>query len=323
MILAGDIGGTKTLIGLFESDPRRPVPVDVRSFKTTAYPALAVIVEEFYQAQSSRPTVTAAAFGVAGPVINQAAQLTNVTWRVDAAELRREFGLANVRLLNDLEAMAYSVPVLEGAELKTLQTGGRVAGNMAVIAAGTGLGGSLLHHHASRYIPVASEVGHSDFPARTDRDIDFLRFMRGRAGRVEAEDVLCGPGLLNLAEFTHQDGRGAAPAHAEPPDIPAQVSASALSGSCASCVEALEMFIDAYGAVAGNLALTAVTTGGVFIGGGIAPRILPALETGRFTRAFNDKGSMRTLLEAMPVQVILNPQSGLLGAAVYANIAWS
>jgi glucokinase len=324
MILAGDIGGTKTLIGLFEFDKRRPVAVDVRSFPTTDYPALPAIIDAFYLTRRSRPVVTAAAFGVAGPVINQHAQMTNVTWSVDAAELVASFGFPNVRLLNDLEAMAYSVPALEAHELKTLQPGRpNREGNMGVVAAGTGLGGAVLHYNSGRYLPLASEVGHSDFAARTDREIEFVRFIRARAGRAEIEHVLCGPGLVNLAEFTHQQDRCPAMLHADAPAIPAEVSKSALSGGCPRCVDALEMFVEAYGAVAGNLALTAVTTGGVFLGGGIAPRILPALETGRFVQAFNDKEPMRALLEAMPVHVILNAQAGLLGAAVYANTAWS
>jgi len=324
MILAGDVGGTKTLIGLFEFDKRRPVPVDVRSFPTTEYPGLPAIIDEFCLARHERPAITAAAFGVAGPVINQNAQMTNVAWSVDGAELVATLGFVNVRLLNDLEAMAYSVPVLEAHELETLQAGQPNAdGNMAVIAAGTGLGGSVLHRHGGRFTPVASEVGHSDFAARSDREIELLRFIRARAGRVEVEHVVCGPGLLNLAEFTHQQARCAATEDGSTSGDPADVSKAALAGSCPRCGEALEMFVDAYGAVAGNLALTAVTTGGVFLGGGIAPRILRALDTGRLVRAFTDKPPMRPLLEAMPIHVILNEDAGLLGAAVYANIAWS
>ena len=178
----------------------------------------------------------------------------------------------------------------------------------------------MLHHVDGRYVPVPSEGGHADFAARTDREIEFALYLRKRFGRAEIEHVLSGPGLLNLSDFTHLGGRCEALAHiGESPDAPAEVSAAALSGRCPHCAEALNMFVEAYGACAGNLALTAVTTGGVFIGGGIAPRILPALETGRFTTVFNDKGPMRPMLEQMPVSVILNPESGLLGAAVYAN----
>lgn len=318
MILAGDIGGTKTLIGLFEPRERRPVPIHVQSFPTTEFPGLPDIIEAFFATQPPRPRVNAAAFGVAGPVIKQTAQMTNVDWCVDAAELVRAHALPHVKLLNDLEAMAYGVPVLEGNELSTLQRGNpRLDGNMGVIAAGTGLGGSLLHYLRDRHIPVASEVGHSDFAARTDREFEFVRFVRARYGRAEVEHLLCGPGLVNLSDFTHQNRP--CDANGTPPADAAQVSGAALQGTCPACAEALEMFVEAYGAAAGNLALVGVTTGGMFVGGGIAPRILPALQTGRFMRAFLDKSPMRPLLEAMPVHVILNSDAGLLGAAVYAN----
>jgi glucokinase len=320
MILAGDIGGTKTLIGLFEPSDLRPLPVDVGTFPTTEYSGLPAIIAAFMSGRRATAHVTAAAFGVAGPVIDQSAQMTNVVWRVVAAEVAAALSVTSVHLLNDLEAMAYAVPLLEGEELRTLQAGvRRPEGNIAIIAAGTGLGGALLHRLDGRYIPVASEVGHSDFPARTDRELEFVRFIREREGRAEIEHALCGPGLQNLAEFTHRGESCPAFAATAPPSLPARIASAALDRTCGRCVDALEMFVEAYGAVAGNLALTAVTTGGVFIGGGIAPRILPALETGRLIAAFNDKSPMRPLLEAMPVHVILNDRAALLGAAVYAN----
>jgi glucokinase len=321
MILAGDIGGTKTLVGLFEPRQPRPLALDVQSFPTTAYSGLPEILEAFYATRPMMPRGEVAAFGVAGPVINQTAQMTNVEWSVDAAQLARAFSLSHVCLLNDLEATAYAVPVLDGDELRTLQPGvKRREGNIGVVAAGTGLGGSLLHRLGERYIPVASEIGHSDFAARTDREFAFANFLRARYGRCEIEHVLCGPGLVNLATFTHRDTSCAAMDHAV--DIPREVSRLALSKECRCCAEALEMFVDAYGAVAGNLALIGVTTGGVFIGGGIAPRILPALTNGRLIAAFVDKPPMRSLLEAVPVHVILNADAGLIGAAIYANNRW-
>ena len=323
MILAGDIGGTKTLIGLFDVSTRRPRPVDVREFSTTAFPGLPAIIDDFASKQpGGRLGITAAAFGVAGPVINQSAAMTNVDWQVNAPELATRLGISRVRLLNDLEAMAHAVRVLEAEELLTVQAGQpRIDGNVALVAAGTGLGEAVLHYVEGRYLPVASEGGHTDFAARTDRELDFVKFLRARFGRAEVEHVLSGPGIVNLSDFTHQDARCEALARSNDsgPDNPAEVTRSALAGQCPKCVEALDMFVAAYGATAGNLALTAVTTAGVFIGGGIAPRILPALQKGLFIDAFNDKGPMRPLLEAMPVQVILNPQAGLVGAAVFAD----
>ena len=322
MILAGDVGGTKTLIGLFEPDARRPVAVDVRTFPTTQFPGLPAIISAFLEQQPTRPTITTAAFGVAGPVINQSAKMTNVAWAVDAAEIGRQFNLTQVHLLNDLEAMAHSVPVLAASELKSLQGGGQtlLAGNVALIAAGTGLGEALLHYSNGSFLVIPSEGGHSDFAPRTDREFAFAHFLRDQFGRAEIEHVLSGPGLLNLSNFTHIDSACAAMAHGIP-DTPAAVGASALAGTCPKCVEAMDLLVAAYGAAAGNLALTAVTRGGVFVGGGVAPKILPALENGKFIQAFNDKGPMRPLLESIPVNVILNPQAALLGAAVSANRA--
>ena len=321
MILAGDIGGTKTLIGLFDFSTARPTAIDVRSFPTSSYRSLSAIIEEFYAKHESRPGVAAAAFGIAGPVINQTAEMTNVDWRVDASELSRDFKFPRVRLLNDLEAMAYGVRALAPNELRELQAGSPQAeGNIALIAAGTGLGEAVLHYTDGRHIPLPSEGGHSDFAARTERELELVGYLTHRYGRAEIEHVLCGRGLVNLSDFTHRDGRCEDPNSAgKIPDMPATVSAMGLAGKCPRCAEALDMFVEAYGAAAGNLALTAVTTGGVFIGGGIAPRILPAFDKGSFIQAFNAKPPMNALLEAMPVHIILNPQSALLGAAVYAN----
>lgn len=333
MILAGDIGGTKTLLGLFRRDRApslakptelrraslRPAPVDAHAFPTLEYDGLPAIIAEFL-ATHDMPPIEAAAFGVAGPVIDQTAQMTNVPWRVDAAELSRALSVTHIKLLNDLEAMAYGVPVLQPNELRRLQAGDPDAeGNIALIAAGTGLGTSLLHRIDGRYVPIASEGGHTDFAARTEREIELVEFLRTRYGRAEVEHVLSGPGLINLSDFTHGTSRCAAlSGDSAPPDLPARVSSSALAGSCKRCVEALDLFVSAYGAAAGNLALTAVTRGGVFLGGGIAPRILPALERPAFIEAFTAKSPMSELLEAMPVHVILNDEAGLLGAAVYA-----
>jgi glucokinase len=321
MILAGDIGGTKTQLGLFSPDDPRPSRLILATYQTLDYPGLPAIIAKFLATERPGAAIERATFGVAGPVINQAAEMTNVPWRVDAAELSERFRFKYVKLLNDLEAMAYSVPVLTSTELRQLQAGDRRAeGNIALVAAGTGLGTSLLHWVEGHYVPIASEGGHTDFAARTDREIELLRFLRDKFGRVEVEHVLCGPGILNLAEFTHGGNQCAhLKAASHSPDLPAEVSRSALAGSCPCCVEALDLFVSAYGAVAGNFALAAVTRGGVFIGGGIAPRILPALEKGSFIAAFNAKAPMTALMEAMPVHVILNPDAGLLGAAVYAS----
>jgi glucokinase len=320
MLLAGDVGGTKTLLGLFERGDHRPRPVTVRTYLTNEFGSFTQILNAFARDVNRPFVVDAAAAGVAGPVVGDKARLTNIEWDVSAAEIRTRFDTPRAQLLNDLEAMANSAAVLTKDELVVLQDGvARSDGNAVVIAAGTGLGEAYLHRVGGRLRPVPSEGGHADFAPRTDREIELLRMLRAEYGRAEVEHVLSGPGLLNLHRFTHGERACAAIAGLDTNDAPAGVSQAALEGSCASCVEALDMFVSAYGAEAGNLALRGVATAGVFVGGGIAPKILPALKDGRFVNAFREKGLMSELVSRIPVKVILNAEAGLLGAAVYAQ----
>jgi glucokinase len=321
VILAGDVGGTKTLLGLFDFAPRRPVAVDVRSFPTAEFEDLPEVVATFLKQRGGAPAVKAACFGVAGPIADQVAHLTNVPWTISAAKITRKFNMPHVRLLNDLEAMAHAIPVLEAEELHTLQPGdGRPGGNAAIIAAGTGLGASTLPHVNGRFRPVATEGGHADFAARNDREIGVLQMLLRDFGRVSLEHVVSGPGIVNLYRFTHGDTPcGKMDGGADLDQAPPLISQSAMKGTCQRCVDAMDLFASAYGAAAGNLALWAMATAGVYLGGGIAPQILPVLAKGGFLAAFNDKAPMENLLRSMPVQVILNPQAALLGAAVYAN----
>ena len=323
MVLAGDIGGTKTLLGLFASgDGPRPRPVTVRVFGTLDYGDLLTIIAEFLEDDVVKgASIEAACFGVAGPVIDEAAEMTNVPWKIDGRRVASRFNFARVTLLNDLQAMAYAVPVLEASEVHVLQDGQALAGgNIAIIAAGTGLGEAMLHNVNGRFIPVASEGGHADFSARTEREMALVRDVTRRHGRADVERVLSGPGLVNLFSITHAS---ACAAHIDVShaDAPAAISTAALERRCDGCVATLDMFVEAYGAEAGNLALRTVATGGVFVGGGIAPKILPALANGSFIRAFRAKPPLDAMLTAMPVKVILNPDSGLLGAAVFAASA--
>lgn len=321
MILAGDVGGTKTLLGLYNFAPKRPVAVDVKTFTTAQFDSLPAIVSAFLKGRGSAPRIDAACFGVAGPVVEQVAQLTNIPWKTSADELMRKFNMPRVRLLNDLEAMAHAVPVLERDELHTLQRGQRrPGGNAALIASGTGLGESVLHNISGKFRPMATEGGHTDFAARNEREIGLVQMLLRESSRVDLEQVVSGPGIVALYRFTHEAGAcSAVGAHAELDQAPATISRSAMEGWCPRCVEAIEMYAAAYGAAAGNLALRSLATAGVYVGGGIAPKILPVLDTGGFVAAFSDKGPMSALLQSMPIQVILNPQAALLGAAVYAN----
>ena len=337
MLLAGDIGGTKTLLGIFAPSPERPRAIEVGEFVTLEYESLEPMVREFLQAQNIEPRrIDAVCFGVAGAVTAQIARLTNVPWLVDGPALAQTIGFKRLHILNDLEALAYAVPMLEPSELKSLQVGVPLPeGNAAVIAAGTGLGEAMLHNVDGRFIPAASEGGHADFAARTPREMEMVRALSRIFGRVGVELVISGPGLVNIYQFTH-DAFGSGPtitpnsiaparlcegvgAAKDPSDLPARISTSALGRRCDRCVEAFDIFLGAYGAEAGNIALRSVATAGVYIGGGIAPKILAGLESGDFMDAFRDKEPMAHLVAAMPVSVILNPDAGLVGASVHAQ----
>ena len=320
VLLAGDVGGTKTLLGLFERATPRPRQVAARTYPTNQFASFDAILEAFARDIGAPFVIDAAVAGVAGPVVGGVARLTNVGWDVERARILTHLKTSRVDLINDLEAMALGATVLDPDEVIELQRGNaRDDGNAAVIAAGTGLGQAYLHRVDGRLTAMASEGGHGDFAARTDREMALVRMLRDLYGRAEVEHVLSGPGLLNLHRFTHNGRDCGAVAGADLVEAPAQVSTSALEGRCASCVEALSMFVEAYGAEAGNLALRGVATSGVYVGGGIAPKILPALQDGRFIAAFRAKGAFAELASRIPVKVILSPDTGLVGAAVAAQ----
>ena len=319
MLLAGDIGGTKTLLGLFDSVSARPHPALVRSFGTLDYDDLPTMIATFLKGGGTTPAgIDMACFGVAGPVIDETAKLTNVPWFVDGPGVAAAFGFRRVILLNDLEAMAWAVPVLRESEVHVLQDGEALrGGNIALIAAGTGLGQALLHHVDGRFVPSASEGGHADFAARTEREITLVQDLTARYGRADVEHVVSGRGFVNIHRVAHRQPCRAE-VDLESPDAPAAISAAAFDRTCPGCMETLDLFVEAYGAESGNLALRTVSTGGLFVGGGIAPKIMPAMTTGAFMRAFRAKPPLDRMLSGMPVKIILNAETGLLGAAVFA-----
>jgi glucokinase len=319
MLLAGDVGGTKTLLGLFERGSGRPVPVATQSYATTSFATFADILDAF--ARDAGPfRIEAAAVGVAGPVVHEYARLTNVNWHVARDEIAVRVGGARVHLLNDLEAIAYAVEALLPDEILVLQQGEpNPVGDAAVIAAGTGLGQAYLRRVNGRLTPAPSEGGHADFAARTDREMELVRMLRERVGRAEVEQVLSGPGLLNLHRFTHRGGQCQVVDDLSAADAPAAVSRAGLGGRCQGCAEALRMFVSAYGAEAGNLALRGLTLSGLYVGGGIAPKIIPVISNGTFMEAFLAKAPLVDLLAKIPVKVILNAEAGLIGAAICAQ----
>jgi glucokinase len=338
MLLAGDIGGTKTLLGLFSAGAERPAAVDVAEFVTLDHDGLESIIESFLKSRKlDSRQIEAASFGVAGQVTDEVARLTNVPWQVDCERVAKRVGFRRTYVINDLEALAHGVTVLQDDELKMLQRGvSHPTGNAAVIAAGTGLGEALLHNVNGRFVPGASEGGHADFAPTTPRQIDMLRELMRIFPHVSVEHILSGPGLVNVYQFTHGAFGGGplltpssvAPARLcaavgevdDPADLPKRISKAALDKTCDQCVEALDIFVAVYGAEAGNIALRTVATAGVYIGGGIAPKILPALESGTFLDAFRAKEPLTDFVATIPVAVILNPDAGLLGAAVHAQL---
>ena len=322
MLLAGDVGGTKTLLGIFERDGVRPSPRTTRSYATAAFPSLPALLDAFLGDVGSPAPIEAAAFGVAGPIVGGRATMTNVPWTIDAEDIGPRLGGVPVRLLNDLEATAHAVELLTPDEMASLQEGSPAPdGSAAVIAAGTGLGQAILWRRHGRLIPFPSEAGHADFAARTDRELELVRMLREEHGRVEVEQVVSGRGLLNIHRFTHRGGQCDIVDDLTDPDAASFVSRAGMGGRCQGCAEALRLFVSAYGAETGNLALRSLARAGVYVGGGIAPKILPALRTGVFMEAFLAKAPMRDLLSTIPVRVILNPEAGLLGAAAAAGMA--
>ena len=322
LVLAGDIGGTKTNLALFSVRGERLHVERSHSFPSKRYSGLVPVLHDFLA--NDHVPIDSACFGIAGPVVDNKVKTPNLAWMVDCVELRRALKLDPVALLNDLEATAYGVFTLENDEFLTLNEGViRYTGNKALLAAGTGLGQAILYDDGRRFRPLASEGGHADFAARNELEIELLRYLLGRYKHVSYERVLSGPGLLNIYRFL-KEARGVqepswlAERLAAADDLSAEISQTALANEAEICVQALDVFVSVYGAEAGNLALRAKSVRGLYIGGGIAPKIVAKLKDGTFMRAFGDKGRYTDLLAAIPVQVILNDQAALRGAAYYA-----
>jgi glucokinase len=324
IILAGDIGGTKTLLRLAEAGGE--VIADLR-FDSRAYAGLNQIIAEFLRDQSV-PGIAGACFGVAGPVEGGRANITNLPWQIDAAALAAEFRISQVRLINDFQAVAYGIEALDDGDLATLQAGIPVEGGVrAVIGAGTGLGEGFMTWQGGYYEAFPSEGSHADFAPTDALQVGLLNYLNKRHGHVSYERLLSGPGLVNIFEFLRDSaGRPASPelqAAMEIYDTAAAISHCALAGKDNLAAAALELFVRIYGAETGNLALKVLARGGVFVAGGIAPQIIDKLREGQFVRAFADKGRFAGLLATIPVHVVLNPEVGLLGAArVAERISW-
>jgi glucokinase len=306
LILAGDIGGTNTRLALVEDDPRTPTALEI--YPSAAHKSLEEIVRAFLAAHAAE--LAAAAFAIAGPVRNGRVQVTNLAWRVDAASLTTMLGLDHVLLLNDLEANAWGLATLGADDFHVLNPGRPdAAGNAAVCSAGTGLGEAGMYWDGRRHHPFACEGGHTDFAPLTEQQERLREFVAAEHDHVSYERVCSGPGLVTIYRFLCG---GSAPTGPE-------ITQRGLAGEDPTAAAALDLFVEIYGAEAGNLALKLMATGGVYLGGGIPPRILPKLEDGRFMRAFSAKGRFAELLAAIPVRVILNDCTALIGAALAAE----
>ena len=329
-VLAGDIGGTKTLLAICEfSEASERAGASVRvlaqsRYESRKYPGLGAVCASFAKEQA-RPMPRLAGFGVAGPVVNGRCHTTNLPWILDEKDLVQTLGIEVARLANDFQTLTLGIEFVEAKDLVTLNEGARdPQGPWAVIGAGTGLGEAIgkVNLMGQREV-LATEGGHCSFAPRTELEIGVLRFLEGRYGHVSWERVLSGDGLVNLAEAIAQVTGLKPLEHVQEvithdrPNAPAAITVGAAAGD-ALCKHALELFCKLYGAEAGNFALKCLASGGVFVAGGIAPRIIDSLKDGRFRDAFFDKGRMRPLLEQMPVQVVLNTDAGLLGAAALA-----
>lgn len=313
MILAGDVGGTKTRLALFDAEGGGRLRGHAeRTYPSREHGALEEIVARFRRDVPA--PIERAAFGVAGPVKDGVSVTTNLPWIIEAKSLAALLKIPACGLLNDLEANAWGLGELGEEDTVTLQAGlAGVAGNSAIIAAGTGLGEAGLFWNGRRHIPFATEGGHADFAPRSTIEDELLRHLRARYGRVSWERVVSGPGLVEIHDFLA--GRAGTVAADVGGDRAAAVSRAALDGTSRVASEALDLFVSMYGAEAGNLALKTLAGAGLFVGGGIAPRIIERIRGGGFMEAFLDKGRMRPLLEAMPVRVVLNDRTALFGAA--------
>jgi glucokinase len=323
MILAGDIGGTNARLAYFQPQNGRFHLVSERVFPSRDHRGLGEIVAQFLDESGTRPE--AACFGIAGPVRNGRVETSNLPWVIEQSVLANQIHLAATLLINDLEASAWGIGALGMEDLVTLNPGaGSVAGNQAVVAPGTGLGEAGLFWDGSRHHVFACEGGHADFAARGELQVELLRFLVTKFGHVSYERILSGPGLVNVYEFLCASGCGKESAELSAAmgagDPAAAISQAALSGKDSLAGKALDLWIAVYGAETSNLGLKIMSTGGLFLAGGISPKILPKLKGSLFMEAFLDKGRMRPLVEAMPVHVVTNEKAGLLGAARCAAV---
>ena len=317
MILAGDVGGTKSNLGLFDVRQERLARVADKRYVTHEYPGLAEIVQEFLRENSSK--ISAASFGIAGAVVNNVVHPANIPWIVDGAAMAKSLGLGRLRLLNDLEATGYGIGVLGPTDFAIIHSGlPAPQATKVVIAAGTGLGEAVLFWDGKQHLAMPTEGGHADFAPHTLQQTELWKFIKARGPFVSNELILSGRGFQTIHEFLDPSLK-----HADfdnPAKDPApEITQKGLSGECPVCSATLDLWVEIYGSEAGNLAVRSVARGGIYVAGGIAAKILPRLKDGRFAAAVKDKEKMSDFLSQIPIQVVLNEECPLLGAAY---VAW-
>lgn len=317
MILAGDLGGTKSNLGLFDVQNGKLVRTSHKRYASGDHAGLQEITKDFLSGASAK--VTAASFGIAGPVVNNSVHATNLPWIIDGAAMAKFLGLGCVRLINDVEAAAYGIGVMEPGDLDTIYPGAPGAeGTRAVISAGTGLGEGMLLWDGKRYVIMPTEAGHADFAPHTDQQADLWKHLKKNSEFVSAEMILAGRGFQRVHEFL--DPSVTHPGFDDHSIDPAPgITERGLSGECPVCVATLDLWIEIYGSEAGNLAVRTVARGGIYIAGGIAVKILAKLKNGKFAAAVRHKEKMADFLATIPIRVVLNEECPLMGAAF---VAW-
>jgi glucokinase len=322
MIIAGDVGGTKARIGLFERRAGRVQLVTLVDYTSREFASLEEILSEFLSANKSNISgrLEAACFGLPGPVVSGRVKVTNLPWEVVQSEVGARIGVPKIKLVNDLVSTAAAIPTFEPESLELVYDGGGAsdkAGSCAVVAPGTGIGHALIHREAGWSVLLASEGGHANFAPSNELEIDLLRYLQTRLSHVSVESILCGPGLVNVYSFLLDTGRFSELSETE--TISASVIANAaLKGSSELAVATLEMFCHMLGAHCSNIALTYLSTGGIYLGGGIPPKIVPFIKGGRFLEGYLKKGKQLERVEATPVFIIKDDRAALYGSAAIA-----
>jgi len=324
MILAGEIGATRTRLAAFETEGNRLNRAVEKNYMSQEHAGLSEIIDAFVKTEGI--LVHRACFGVAGPVRRGRSKISNLPWIIDSRDLAKQLKLDSVGMLNDLEAYAYGIDALDSKDFVTLNEGSADAeGNRAVISARTGLGVAGLYWDGFRHHPFGCEGGHSDFAPRNELEMELLTYLQKKYGRISCERILSGPGIKNIYDFLRDANKVDEPQWlreqiAAATDAPALISQLALEGKAAICDQTLSLFVSIYGAETGNCALNFLSTGGVFLGGSIAAKIVPKMKDPIFMQSFLDKGRMEQLLKEMPVKIVLNDDSGIIGAARYTLI---